>query len=73
MWYLVSSPSNQNPIFPIQKYANPKFPLPLQDAFRNMRGCRQRQKHQRSEPSIHFLIYGKAIYSVVLSFAFLYL
>jgi hypothetical protein len=25
---------------------------------KNMRGCRQRQKHQRSEPSIHFLIYG---------------
>jgi hypothetical protein len=22
-----------------------------------MRGCRRRQKHQRSEPSIHFLIY----------------
>jgi hypothetical protein len=25
---------------------------------KNMRGCRQRQKHQRSEPSIHFLIYA---------------
>ena len=25
---------------------------------KNMRGCRQCQKHQRSEPSIHFLIYG---------------
>jgi hypothetical protein len=25
-----------------------------------MRGCRRRQKHQRSEPSIHFLIYGFA-------------
>jgi hypothetical protein len=23
-----------------------------------MRGCRRRQKHQRSEPSIHFLIYA---------------
>jgi hypothetical protein len=23
-----------------------------------MRGCRRRQKHERSEPSIHFLIYG---------------
>jgi hypothetical protein len=23
-----------------------------------MRGCRQHQKHQRSEPSIHFLIYA---------------
>ena len=28
-----------------------------------MRGCRQRQKHQRSEPSIHFLIYARIVMS----------
>ena len=43
---------------------------------KNMRGCRQRQKHQRSEPSIHFLIYvinlhkiNTLIYSVLRIFS----
>jgi hypothetical protein len=33
---------------------------------KNMRGCRHRQKHQRSEPSIHFLIYVLAFVDPVM-------
>ena len=33
----------------------------VDEAGKNMRGCQRRQKHQRSEPSIHFLIYGVTV------------